>query len=226
MAALGPEEKNGVFIFLIDPLCGWCYGAMPQIAALRRALGARSLEVVPTGLFAGKGARPMTSQFRQYAWTNDQRIAEMTGQSFTQVYYDQVLSNETAAVDSGPASLILALADLIAPGIGFDLLMALQQARFVSGRDVTDRQTLTDIAVATGLPAAALAAGFQDPRQMESAVDRITAGRRHLSRHGLEGVPALLWQSEKDAAQVVPHQLLFAPAETLIVFCREIAGQA
>lgn len=217
MSGRKPND-NTMFTLLIDPLCGWCYGAMPQVAALRERIGAGRLELMPTGLFAGKGARPMTSQFRNYAWANDQRIAALTGQTFSQTYYDRVLSDEMRALDSGPASLVLALADLIAPGSSFDLLVALQQARFVDGRDVTDQQVLTDIAVASGLPAAALAAGFRNPDQMELAVDRITAGRRHLSRHGLEGVPALL-RHHGDETDIVPNPLLFGPADALLRHC-------
>lgn len=206
------------FTFLIDPLCGWCYGAMPVINELRAEIGDAKLAVMPTGLFAGNGARPMTSQFRSYAWANDQRIAEMTGQIFSQAYYDNVLSSETAAFDSGPASLVLALADLLSPGSGFDLLHALQQARFVAGRDLTDQRVLIEVAVSAGLPVATLISAFQDARQMEAAVDRITTGRRHLSRHGLEGVPTLLWQAGEEAGSV-PNPLLFGDSNELIAHC-------
>jgi putative protein-disulfide isomerase len=206
------------FIFLIDPLCGWCYAAMPQVTALRRHIGAEHVEVIPTGLFAGNGARPMTAQFRDHAWANDQRIAALTGQPFSQRYYDHVLGNFSVPFDSGPASLVMALADILAPGCAFDLLTALQHARFVEGRDLLDRETLTDIAVGAGLNAATIAAAFQNAARMELAVDRITAARRQLSRHGLEGVPVLLRQAGEDS-HVVPNGLLVGPAEELIAHC-------
>jgi putative protein-disulfide isomerase len=206
------------FIFLVDPLCGWCYAAMPQLAALRRHIGAEHIDVMPTGLFAGNGARPMTAQFRDHAWTNDRRIADLTGQPFSQAYYDKVLSNFTVPFDSGPASLIMALADILTPGSGFELLAALQHARFVDGRNLGDPGTLTKIAVGAGLNAAMIAAAFQNAGQMELAVDRITAGRRRLSRHGLEGVPALL-RPDGDDSTIVPNALLVGPAADLIAHC-------
>lgn len=206
------------FIFLIDPLCGWCYAAMPQIATLRRHIGGKHIEVIPTGLFAGNGARAMTAPFRDHAWANDQRISALTGQPFSQPYYDQVLGNFSIPFDSGPASLIMALADILMPGCGFDLLAALQHARFVEGRNLVDRETLTEIAVAAGLDAATLAAAFQNAARMESAVDRITAARRQLSRHGLEGVPVLLRQIGDDT-HVIPNSLLMGAAEELVAHC-------
>lgn len=211
-------DHNTTFTLLIDPLCGWCYGVMPQASVLRERVGPSRLDLMPTGLFAGKGARPMTSQFRNYAWANDQRIAALTGQTFSQTYYDRILCDETLALDSGPASLVLALAELIQPSSSFDLLQALQQARFIDGRDITDQQELTEIAIASGLSATALSASFRDPAQMELAVDRITAGRRYLSRHGLEGVPALL-RHDGENTDIIPNPLLFGPAEALIRHC-------
>jgi 2-hydroxychromene-2-carboxylate isomerase len=46
--------------YLFDPLCGWCYGA----ATLLEQLVTRpdfAVELAPTGLFAGEGARPRTA---------------------------------------------------------------------------------------------------------------------------------------------------------------------
>lgn len=76
--------------YLFDPLCGWCYAAAPALKFLQAQEG---VEVVlaPSGLFAGAGARPMDAQFAAYAWSNDQRIQQLTGQPFTQAYRDQIL---------------------------------------------------------------------------------------------------------------------------------------
>ncbi len=40
--------------YLFDALCGWCYGAAPVIQGLAQH-GAVTLELAPTGLFAGAG---------------------------------------------------------------------------------------------------------------------------------------------------------------------------
>lgn len=206
------------FLFLIDPLCGWCYAAMPQVRALRAHVGTARFELMPTGLFTGAGARPMTRSFRDYAWSQDQRIAQMTSQPFSQAYYDNVLDNEATSLDSGPASLLLALAELVKPGIGFDLLVALQQARFVEGLDLTDRDVLVAVAQAAGIAAPIIKAAFKDADQMALAVDRITAGRRHLSRHGLERVPALI-QHKGAASRIIANNYLFRSAADLIAYC-------
>ena len=47
----------------------------------------------------------MDAQFSAYAWANDQRIQQLTGQPFTQAYRDHILGAANARFDSGPATL-------------------------------------------------------------------------------------------------------------------------
>ena len=92
--------------YLFDPLCGWCYGALPKLAVLARTPNV-ALKLAPTGLFSGTGARPMDADFAAYAWANDQRISALTGQVFSQTYREKVLGAHGSLFDSGPATLAL-----------------------------------------------------------------------------------------------------------------------
>lgn len=92
--------------YLFDPLCGWCYGASPALASIIESTGV-GLELLPTGLFAGHGARPMDMSLASHAWTNDQHIEELTGQIFSLTYRDQVLCNLHQPMDSTAATLAL-----------------------------------------------------------------------------------------------------------------------
>ena len=60
-------HQNARITCLFDPLCGWCYGAAPALHRLRDVEGF-SVELAPTGLFSGAGARPMDASFAAYAW--------------------------------------------------------------------------------------------------------------------------------------------------------------
>ena len=103
--------------YLFDPLCGWCYGALPALEMLL-AQEDISVEPVPTGLFTDAGAFPMNAGFAAHAWEADQRIAKLTGQPFTEAYRTKVLENRDSRVDSGPATLALTAVRLTAPGAG------------------------------------------------------------------------------------------------------------
>lgn len=71
-------------LYLFDPLCGWCYAAAPAVAAMAEEYGP-AFEFMPSGLFAGSGARPPNDAMATHAWTNDQRIAQITGQVFSEL---------------------------------------------------------------------------------------------------------------------------------------------
>src|SRR5579859_8028319 len=92
--------------YLFDPLCGWCYGAMPAVSDLIQTTDI-AVELLPSGLFSGGGARPMDDDFAAYAWFNDQRIARLTGQRFTEQYHRRVLGDPQRLFDSGPATVAL-----------------------------------------------------------------------------------------------------------------------
>lgn len=79
------------FIYLFDPLCGWCYGASAGVDTLASRPGV-SVELLPTGLFSGAGARALDAGMTSHIWAADQRIAELTGAAFTERYHDRVLA--------------------------------------------------------------------------------------------------------------------------------------
>jgi putative protein-disulfide isomerase len=137
--------------YLFDPLCGWCYGAMPKLAALAGAPNL-VLKFAPTGLFSGAGARPMDANFAVYAWANDQRIAGLTGQTFSLAYREKVLGAHGAIFDSGPATLALTAVAIEAPEREYQALQAIQVSRYVDGCDVTSLAVLADIVTGLGLP--------------------------------------------------------------------------
>lgn len=110
--------------YLFDPLCGWCYGALPVIGALAQHRDIQ-LELAPTGLFAGSGQR-MDASFAAFAWANDQRIAGLTGQRFTEAYRQNVLGRHGGAFDSSAMTLAITAVAMSDPLRERDVLTALQ----------------------------------------------------------------------------------------------------
>lgn len=195
------------FLFVFDPLCGWCYGAAPAMARLQAATRV-PIELLPTGLFAAGNARPMTPAFRDYAWQNDQRIEQLTGQLFTQPYYDQVLSDDSVAFDSWPATLALHLIEQAAPGQGLAALHRIQALRYVDGRDLSRPAVLADAAESFGLTRADFLAAYADAAQHHALRARIDAGQRLMAALHLRGVPALV-SRDGERLEVLPSHLLF-----------------
>lgn len=183
-----------VLYYLYDPLCGWCYGATRSVSRLLAAPGLR-IEPLPSGLFSGGGARPMSDDFAAFAWANDQRIARMTGQPFTEDYRRRVLGDRQRPLDSGPATLALTAVALTAPAREFETLKAIQHARYVDGGDVTSRSRLAALLQGLGLEAASARIGHPDADLLDANRARIGRARSLMQALGASGVPAFIVES-------------------------------
>ncbi|QNM97740.1 DsbA family protein [Chitinimonas koreensis] len=190
---------------LFDPLCGWCYGAQPALAALDAALSP-DWTLLPTGLFARPQA--MSAERADYFWRNDRRIAEMTGQPFSAAYRERVLADLETPFDSTLATQAWLLIEAARPDAALAALHRIQALRYLDGLPHTPA-TLAEAAAEFGLDAAdfrqRLAAGWPAGAQA-----RLDAARDLMQRHRLQGVPALL-----AGERVVPGQYLYQP-QTLI----------
>jgi putative protein-disulfide isomerase len=206
------QDMNITYLF--DPLCGWCYGASGAIEQLSRVDGA-TVHLSPTGLFAGEGARSMDQSFAAYAWQNDQRIARLTGQVFSETYSQQVLGATGATVDSAPATLPIVAVGLQAPAQEMAALKALQHARYVDGRNNGDMGVVIGILADARFTDAADRLRAPDPELMAGYRARIDSSRADMALFGANGVPALV-VGEGDSRRLLPTGALFGGPEMLI----------
>ena len=177
--------------YLFDPLCGWCYGASGALEQLA-AQPDLSINLLATGLFAGENARPMDDQFASFAWSNDQRISSLSGQPFSDTYRHNILGNRTRLFDSGPATLALAAIALAASGQELKVLKAIQNARYVEGRDITDITVLSDILRGLGLKEVADGLATPSDTVLKAYRKQIENAQTQMYRLGVKGVPTLL----------------------------------
>ena len=218
-----PTTPTVTVTYLFDPLCGWCYAAAPALKFLQAQAGV-AVVLPPTGLFAGAGARPMDAQFAAYAWANDQRIQQLTGQSFTQAYRDQILGAEGGRFDSGPATLALTAVAQTAPERELDALHALQHARYVDGRDNTDPAVIAEVLRALGLQQAATLALAPDTALQRAAADRTATAQATLRAVGARGVPQLVVTGQGGALRLLGGDALLGPREQLLALVRAAAA--
>lgn len=177
--------------YLFDPLCGWCYGASPAVQRLGRSAGFR-FELAPTGLFAGRGARALDADFAVYAWSNDQRIQQLTGQRFTEAYRTQVLGGSGRRFDSTATTLALSAVALTAPEREMDTLKRLQEARYVAGLDTAEVPVVATLLRDGGLGAAADRLVALDADLLATHTARTQQAQALMSAVGAQGVPALV----------------------------------
>jgi putative protein-disulfide isomerase len=176
--------------YLFDPLCGWCYGASPVIGRLAQHRDIR-LALAPTGLFAGSGQR-MDASFAEFAWSNDQRIARLTGQRFTETYRQNVLGRHGSPFDSSAMTLALTAVALTDPLREGELLKALQEARYVDGLDTGSANVVDALLRQMGLNGIADQVAAADLVLLERNASRLQQARRLMRSLGAQGVPGLV----------------------------------
>lgn len=200
--------------YLFDPLCGWCYGASAKLEQLA-ARPDIALHLVPTGLFSGAGGRPMDASFAAFAWANDQRIGKLSGQSFSEGYRKNVLGDRAGSINSGPATLALTAVSLTAADREFEALRAIQKARYVEGRDITDVSVLGDILHGLGLVAGAIRLAASDAELVAANQKRIAGANADRRKFGANGVPNVI-VGNGDKRRLVAGGALFESLETLV----------
>jgi putative protein-disulfide isomerase len=170
-----------VLHYIYDPLCGWCYGAGPLVRATRDIPGL-ALALHGGGMMAGPNKQRVTENLRRYVMEHDRRIAALSGQPFGDGYFNGLLRDSTAVLDSEPPIAAILTVEQQA-GRGPDMLARIQRAHYVEGRRISDTAVLVDLAGELGLDrdqmAADLAHTLQGPVQQH-----IDASRRLLARVG------------------------------------------
>jgi putative protein-disulfide isomerase len=176
--------------YLYDPLCGWCYGAAPLVAAARDIMTVRPHG---GGMMTGANRQTVTPALRQYVMRHDQRIAALTGQPFGEAYFDGLLRDAEAVFDSTPPTAAMLAAESMA-GRGLDMIARLQIAHYVDGRRIAEPAALRSEAQTIGLDPAAFAVAL-DKHLGESVQRHISQTRLFMNKLGAEGFPSFVLET-------------------------------
>ena len=130
--------------------------------------------------------------FAAHAWANDQRIARLTGQPFSDDYRTKVLADRSARLNSAPATLALTAVALTAPDRELEALRAIQSARYVAGHDITSTAVLVQLLQELSLTDAAARLQSAGADLLAANRQRVEAAQALMRRLGVEGVPVLV----------------------------------
>ena len=176
-------------VYFADPMCSWCYGFSPVIAALAERFEERlPLDVVMGGLRAGN-TEPMRDKDKEFirgSWT---RVGETTGQPFDMSFFDR----EGFIYDTEPACRAVVTARRLMPRMALPFMARIQQAFYAENRDMTAADELTEVAEEAGFDRTAFAEAFVSPDvRNETFRDFLTA-----QSLGIRGFPTLIAGTEE-----------------------------
>jgi len=133
-------------IYVMDPMCSWCWGFAPVAAALiaQAAEAGVSTRLVPGGLRTGGSA--LDGSTRKYILEHWQAVAEATGQPFR---FDGAMP-DGFVYDTEPACRALVTARELDAERVWALLGLIQRAFYEQGVDVTRAPQLVELAEQAG----------------------------------------------------------------------------
>ncbi|KAB2917951.1 MAG: DsbA family protein [Hyphomicrobiaceae bacterium] len=192
-------------VYFADPMCSWCYGFSPVIAALAERFEDRlPLQMVMGGLRAGN-TEPMTAKDKDYirsAWT---KVGAATGQPFDMAFFDR----ETFTYDTEPACRAVVTARQLLPKFALAFMGRIQRAFYAENRDMTAAEEIADVAEEAGFDRAAFAQTFAAPETHNNTFrDFLTA-----QELGIRGFPTLIAGSNEKGYALLTNG--YQPLENL-----------
>ncbi len=171
-------------VYFADPMCSWCWGFSPAIAAIEQQYG----DALPIRLILG-GLRPYTTEpmdpatmaQRREGW---QRVGAASGQPFDLRFFDR----ERFVYDTEPASRAAVVLRRRSAAAALEALRRLQSAFYAENRDVTQTEVLGDIAAEMGADRTAFLAEFESAAARDETRQDFTISQQV----GVRGFPTLI----------------------------------
>lgn len=156
---------NKTIIYIMDPLCGWCYGFSDVIRQFRQANRQQfSLQILPGGMWIDDEVRYSTPELASYIAGHNRQIEQVSGKRFGANFEQRLLQTPPLRLDSFPASKALVIAQQLQPESALDYLRLIQQAFFVEGRDPNDGAMYVEAAKQVGIATADFSKSWVDPQ--------------------------------------------------------------
>ncbi len=193
------RTKPMKLLYVMDPLCGWCYGNARTIERLADAFSsAYEFEILPGGMITAPNTRTQTTSFRNYVVAADRRITEMTGAEFGEAYVDS-LNDASLLLDSEPPSRAIVAVKAIKPESALRAASAIQRARFVEGKDLNNEESYRSVCGSADVEWNEFTAAFRSESIRLTTQQAFARARKRTS-----GFPTLLLD-HGDSACVLAH---------------------
>lgn len=196
-------------IYILDPMCSWCWGFNPVLQQVLKQAQAAGIKVTVRvgGLRTGEQALLDQSK-RDYILQHWRSVAEATGQPFA---FEQAMPSGFL-YNTEPACRALVVARQLDETLLFSFLDSLQQAFYQDAQDITQPSVLRELAVQTGYDSDAFcdvfdAADTQEATQAEFA---------WVSNLAVRGFPTLLAQHQQQYALITNGYQPYTALEPLL----------
>jgi putative protein-disulfide isomerase len=158
--------QDKTILYVADPMCSWCWGFAPVIAAIARAAeGRAAVRVVVGGLRPGT-TEPMDDESRATVRHHWEEVHKASGQPFSFDFFER----DGFVYDTEPPCRAAATVRGLAPDATLPFFESLHRAFYADGRDITDGAVLADLAADARVDRAAFTAAFESAYARDATV--------------------------------------------------------
>ena len=175
---------TGELIYVVDPMCSWCWGFAPAFRAVIDHHPELKVNVVAGGLRPGESAQALDDNMRGYLAQAWGRVSEASGQPFDPTGLDR----EGWVYDTELADIALVTMRTLNPDQTVEWVHHLHEAFYAKAIDITDSDVYPALLAGFEVDPDAFVAGLQSP-EMKAATWQDFAMARKL---GATGFPTVL----------------------------------
>ena len=148
-------------IFVLDPMCSWCWGFAPVIDELYSTLDDEYRFSLVLGGLRTKGEMSWNEMSKEYLKGHWRQVSQRTGQMFSDLLFEK----ESFDYDTYPAcKAVITVRELFGTQSAFAYLHTIQEAFYTKAEDITNINVLCDLLQSVGLDSTTFRDFFESDR--------------------------------------------------------------
>jgi putative protein-disulfide isomerase len=129
-------------LFVVDPMCSWCWGFAPIIEELRTTLNDEYTFSLVLGGLRTKGEMAWNDRSKEYLRGHWKQVSQRTEQAFS----DSLFEKEFFDYDTYPAcKAVITVRELFGMQSAFTYLHTIQEAFYTRAEEITNVDVLNDL---------------------------------------------------------------------------------
>ena len=189
--AQNKSEDMKKIVYVMDPLCGWCYGNSDNITSIYQQFkGSIDFELVVGGMWLGNNAPAGGPGLHQFVISHTPQMVDLTGAEVSLKYFELAADSSYAFSSLEPCAAI-ALVKSMRPEKTFPFAKEVQKAMFVEGKRLDALDTYLPVLKDLGINSTAFAESWLSD-------ENISAAKKEFARSAVltRGFPSLICQQD------------------------------
>ncbi|RBL92192.1 DsbA family protein [Chitinophaga flava] len=180
------------FIYIYDPLCGWCYGFTPVVLQFQQLqMDTMEFDILSGGMITGDNRHPF-STMAAYIQREHTNVEDMTGVKFGEAFLEKLLPSQEI-MDSEKPSVALTVFKLYQPENAISFAHDMQVALNYDGLSLNHNDTYRKLIRKYGLPEDEFISRMQDEHLRYETQQEFQL----IQNWGITGFPAAILDTGK-----------------------------